>query len=78
MRGASVAITRTHMMTFDYGGDGEPIWGTRSLVGTIIRPCRMDATETEKREALCCFSAQPPDLANMISAWPEAACVRVL
>ena len=41
----------THMMVLDYSGDGEPMENAQ-LGRHHHRACRMDATETETREAL--------------------------
>ena len=61
------------MMTFDYGGDGEPRGNAQ--LGLHHHPRVVHPPLKRRPGKLCCFSARPLDLADMISARPEVACV---
>ena len=60
-------------MTFDHGGDGEPRGNAQ--LGLHHHPRVVHPPLKRRRGKLCCLSARPPDLADMISARPEVACV---
>ena len=62
-------------MTFDHGGDGEPRGNAQ--LGLHHHPRVVHPPLKRRPGKLCCLSARPPDLADLISARTEVACVRL-
>ena len=72
-RTAPSSTGSTHMMTFDYGGDGEPRGNAQ--LGLHHHPRVVHPPLKRRRGQLCCLSARPHDLADLTAARPEVACV---
>ena len=72
-RTAPSSTGSTHMMNFDYGGDGEPRGNAQ--LGLHHHPRVVHPPLKRRRGQLCCLSARPPDLADLTAARPEVACV---
>ena len=51
--------------------------GERAAWSSPSSTCRPSTTQERRRGQLCCLSARPHDLADIISARPEMACVPI-
>jgi len=72
-RTAPSSTGSTHMMTFDYGGDGEPRGNAQ--LGLHHHPRVVHPPLKRRRGKLCCLSARPPDIADLTGTRPRVVVV---